>query len=76
MKKVAFLGIDVGSISTNIVVIDSDYKILKSIYARAEGKPIASVQAAMGYLSELLLKGYHIADSFVCTYSSLENDGF
>ncbi len=68
MKKVAFLGIDVGSISTNIVVIDSDYKILKSIYARAEGKPIASVQAAMGDLSELLLKGYHITGA--CTTGS------
>jgi len=68
MKKVAFLGIDVGSISTNIVVIDSDYKILKSIYARAEGKPIASVQAAMGDLSELLFKEYHIAGA--CTTGS------
>lgn len=68
MKKDAYLGIDVGSISTNIVVLDSDYKILKTSYARAEGKPIASVQAAIGDLSELLLKEYHIAG--VCTTGS------
>ena len=68
MKKDAYLGIDVGSISTNIVVLDSNYKILKTGYTRAEGKPIASVQAAMGDLSELLLKEYHIAG--VCTTGS------
>ncbi len=68
MKKDAYLGIDVGSISTNIVVLDSDYKVLKTGYARAEGKPIASVQAAMADLGGLLLKEYHI--SGVCTTGS------
>jgi predicted CoA-substrate-specific enzyme activase len=36
----AFLGIDVGSVSTNLVVIDSDCRVLKEIYLRTDARPI------------------------------------
>ena len=68
MKKKAYLGIDVGSISTNIVVLDSDLNVLQRTYARAEGKPIASVQSALAELAEVLRKNFYIAG--VCTTGS------
>ena len=42
-----YLGIDVGSVSTNLVVIDAKGSIVKKIYLRTEGKPIASVQRGL-----------------------------
>lgn len=35
-----YLGIDVGSVSTNIVVIDDDNNVLEKLYLRTSGKPI------------------------------------
>ncbi len=43
----AFLGIDVGSISTNLVVIDSAGEVTFSVYRRVLGNPIGSVQHAI-----------------------------
>jgi len=39
----AFLGVDVGSVSTNLTVIDRDGKMLKEIYTRTQGRPIEVV---------------------------------
>ena len=39
-----FLGIDVGSVSTNLVVIDEDNRVCTDIYLRIRGQPIAVVQ--------------------------------
>jgi predicted CoA-substrate-specific enzyme activase len=39
----AFLGVDVGSVSTNLAVLDHDGKMLKEIYTRTEGRPIEVV---------------------------------
>ena len=41
MKK-AYLGIDIGSISTKGVVIDEDNNIIASSYLYTEGNPIVS----------------------------------
>jgi activator of 2-hydroxyglutaryl-CoA dehydratase len=68
MKKKAYLGIDVGSISTNIVVLDSDLNVLQRTYARAEGRPIASVQGALSELARVLRKNFYIAG--VCSTGS------
>ena len=43
MKK-GYLGIDIGSISTKGVVIDSDHHILESCYIWTEGNPILAVK--------------------------------
>lgn len=40
----AFLGVDVGSISTNVVVIDENGKILSKKYLRTKGKPLDAVK--------------------------------
>lgn len=46
MKNV-FIGIDVGSVSTNVVVMDSDYKMLFDYYARNNGQPLNSVKLGL-----------------------------
>jgi len=43
----AFLGIDIGSVSTNLVVIDSDCRVLKEIYLRTDARPIEVVSRGL-----------------------------
>jgi len=43
----AFLGIDVGSISTNVVVIDSQKKVLAKRYLMTAGRPIEAVRKGL-----------------------------
>ena len=46
-----YLGVDVGSVSTNIVVIDEDANLEESIYIRTQGQPIKLVQECIRMLS-------------------------
>ena len=39
----AFLGIDIGSVSTNLVVIDAAGQVLKEIYLRTDARPVEAV---------------------------------
>lgn len=45
--KNAYLGVDVGSVSTNLVVLDEKGAILTGKYLRTSGKPIATVQEGL-----------------------------
>lgn len=47
MKKDVYLGIDVGSVSINIVLVDRDNEVLFSSYTRTEGQPLPSVKRAL-----------------------------
>ena len=48
-----FLGIDVGSVSTKMVVLDADsLSLLDHLYVRTHGDPLASMRAAMIRLTE------------------------
>jgi predicted CoA-substrate-specific enzyme activase len=38
-----FMGVDIGSVSTNVAVIDTDGKMLKEIYTKTDGRPIEIV---------------------------------
>jgi len=40
----AYIGVDVGSVSTNIAVIDDSNEVLASAYIRTHGRPIEAVQ--------------------------------
>jgi predicted CoA-substrate-specific enzyme activase len=42
-----YLGIDVGSISTNLVLINEKNQVLSSLYLRTEGNPILAVQKGL-----------------------------
>jgi predicted CoA-substrate-specific enzyme activase len=46
-KIEAYLGIDVGSVSTNLVVTDADGNLLKEIYLFTEGRPIEVVDRGL-----------------------------
>ncbi|MDY7010000.1 MAG: acyl-CoA dehydratase activase [Planctomycetota bacterium] len=50
-KTDAYLGIDIGSVSTNLVVIDSSGAVIKEIYTRTQGRPIEVVSAGLAEIS-------------------------
>jgi len=53
MRK-GYLGIDVGSVSTNLVVIDEKDEVLASLYLRTQGQPLRVIQEGMAQLSDLV----------------------
>lgn len=55
-----YLGIDIGSISTKGVIIDSDYKIITSLYIWTNGNPIEAVKNLVGELKKKLPDNYVI----------------
>ncbi len=46
------LGIDVGSVSTNLVLIDMDGKVVEKLYLRTNGRPIDAIIKGMGDLKD------------------------
>ena len=46
-ETTAFLGIDVGSLSTNVVVIDKNKNVLSRCYLMTEGRPIEAVRKGL-----------------------------
>lgn len=56
MKKRLYLGVDVGSVSTNLVVINEQGDVLEKLYLRSEGNPIKSVQKGLAHLGETIAK--------------------
>ncbi len=68
MKSKGYLGIDVGSISTNVVLTDAAGDVLFSAYRRVDGNPIHSVQGAILDMKGNLPDTLEIAG--VCTTGS------
>jgi len=64
-----YLGIDVGSISTNIVLVDEHRNMLFSSYVRVNGSPIDSVKDRMKALSGLFADN-NMAFGGLCTTGS------
>ncbi|MHA1111923.1 MAG: acyl-CoA dehydratase activase [Promethearchaeota archaeon] len=58
MENQYFIGVDVGSISTNVAVIDQDRNIIETVYIRTEGKPINSVQRGIRIMRQKLNSHY------------------
>ncbi len=56
-----YLGIDVGSVSTNIAVIDAQGSVLDTLYIRTQGRPIEAVQKGLKQIyernPEIIVKG-------------------
>lgn len=50
----AYLGIDIGSVSTNLVVLGDAGEVLQDIYVRTEGRPIEVVSAGLQAIAETL----------------------
>lgn len=55
-----YLGIDVGSISTNLVLIDEKNQVLFSLYIRTDGNPIRAVQQGLKELKTKVFKNIEI----------------
>jgi predicted CoA-substrate-specific enzyme activase len=51
-KEEAYLGIDVGSISTNLVLIDRNKKVLAKRYLMTAGRPIEAVRTGLQEIGE------------------------
>jgi len=61
VKKELFLGIDVGSVSTNIVLIDMDGKAVEKLYLRTNGRPIEAICKGLSIIKDKLDKDAVIA---------------
>jgi predicted CoA-substrate-specific enzyme activase len=51
-KEGYYLGIDVGSVSTNLVLTDWNGNVVEKLYLRTGGQPIKSVVTGLGMLAE------------------------
>ncbi len=50
----AYLGVDVGSVTTKLVALDDCYNVLASLYLRTRGRPIEVVQEGLRDLAQRL----------------------
>jgi len=55
-----YLGVDVGSVSTKLAIIDENNKVIKALYLRTEGDPIRSVQKGLKELRKEIPKNNEI----------------
>ena len=60
-NRKTYLGIDVGSISTDLVLIDEKNQVLFSLYIRTEGDPIKAVKKGLKILREKISDNDEIA---------------
>jgi predicted CoA-substrate-specific enzyme activase len=67
-SKPAYMGVDVGSISTSIVVIEKRGEVIAQTYKRVEGNPISSVQTALKEIRNELSDRFHLEG--VCSTGS------
>ncbi|HHY36587.1 MAG TPA: 2-hydroxyglutaryl-CoA dehydratase [Firmicutes bacterium] len=58
--EAGYLGIDVGSVSTNLVVIGPGTEVLASVYIRTQGDPIGAIQRGLKMVAEELGDGIEI----------------
>ncbi|KZL91151.1 acyl-CoA dehydratase activase [Clostridium magnum] len=47
-----YMGIDVGSVSTDIVIVDKNINVVESLYLRTKGRPINAIQEGFKILKE------------------------
>jgi predicted CoA-substrate-specific enzyme activase len=56
-----YLGIDVGSVSTNLVLLDEALEVQAYVYTRTQGQPIQAVQRGMDELVAQFDRDWHVA---------------
>lgn len=47
-----YLGVDVGSVSTDIVLLDNELKVVEGIYLKTKGKPIEAIKEGFKLLAD------------------------
>jgi len=60
MKSI-FLGIDVGSVSMNIVAIDDNAEVIFDLYTRTNGQPLEVIKKGLFQLRDVLPSTYKVA---------------
>jgi len=60
MIRNSFLGIDVGSVTTKLAVIDESGKYIDSVMLRTSGKPVMAIQEGMKKIVEQAQEKYNI----------------
>ncbi|MFZ5597263.1 MAG: acyl-CoA dehydratase activase [Bacillota bacterium] len=58
---IAYLGIDVGSVSTNIVVVSQSREILADLYIRTRGRPLEAILSGLNEIAGLIPGDVEIA---------------
>ena len=53
-QEEAYLGIDIGSVSTNLVVLNAEGDVLHEIYVRTDGRPIEVVRDGLRTIAQTL----------------------
>lgn len=56
-----YLGVDVGSVSTNLLTTNENGNIIASLYIRTQGQPIAAIQEGLTMLKKELPVGFEIS---------------
>ena len=56
-----YLGIDVGSVTTKLVVLDEGYRVMDALYLRTRGKPLEVVQQGLREINRRFTNGTEIA---------------
>jgi predicted CoA-substrate-specific enzyme activase len=51
VARKAYLGVDVGSVSTNLVLLSEEGEVIEKLYLRTRGEPIAVIQRGMRMLA-------------------------
>jgi predicted CoA-substrate-specific enzyme activase len=59
-KNEYYLGVDVGSVSTNLVVIDEEDNVIEKLYLRTSGQPINALQTGMQLLCQNVRENLNI----------------
>jgi predicted CoA-substrate-specific enzyme activase len=52
-KIPAYLGLDIGSVSTNVVAMDENFQVIHDVYLRTSGRPIEAVQQGLTEVQQL-----------------------
>ena len=55
-----YMGVDVGSVTTKLVLLDSNYRVVESLYRRTRGRPIEAVQESVNEMKQLLPVGLRV----------------
>ena len=56
-----YLGVDVGSVTTKVVALDEEEKVLAGLYLRTQGRPIETIQEGLRLIQEMLPSGVEVA---------------
>ncbi|MGI6643724.1 MAG: acyl-CoA dehydratase activase [Bacillota bacterium] len=55
-----YMGIDVGSVSTNLVLLDERFGLLAEVYLRTKGRPIQAVQEGLAQIKGMAPSGCRV----------------